>query len=714
MADILNQIAQGPAPVQPVNVLGNAAAVANIQAQRAQTAETQARIPQIAAQTDLTRAQIGVEQQMQHGAELDNVLKQRNVTAQQALVGLLQKNTSKLPDGSTATNMGNVIGEYRSLYPDKALELEQKSLEVEAHRSTVAQNQFNLASAQQKHVGFSLATAGFTDPDAAAKDPQIVAKFNDLYQQAQKDGTAQLIGVTPQQFAQNPSAYIPKLSNLVNQSGAKADALEQASKQVDLRVKQLGEVRTAFAQGMQNVSTPEQYKALVASIGENFDPHVVASANLAPPNTVTSPQAIAATKQAAALTQMDPKERVTYLESVRHNTAQEASQRLTAAAEASKANTAAGELSLKRSLIGSDEPAAPTGGVSVPQPVPVTPAAGGGAPMAPTQAAPYGRNASSLTPPINGPRATAQLAQAPAVGQVPQAPGTPQPAPVATAPAQAAPAAPVTGGKNPVLTVDGKQIDLNGNTPIAREWQSAPKLVRDTALRLLSGNDGGGGAGMAGLEGMAVSGRAVDLASKINPHYAAQAEARKDSYGTQAQTAILAANTAISHSDNLLKLAAKLGDTNFRPIKTVELIKNAMTGKEEPTDFENVRDAYVRELGKYFAGGQMGEGEFNVAASRIAAANSLTQLKGAVRENNKLLMGGMKEREQQFNDLNNGAILGNRQKFITPDSRKILKSQGLVKAVNQAQLSDYAKKNLGGDTARAIKEAKDKGYEIED
>lgn len=668
MADILSSIAQGPTPVTPVNVLGNAAQVAGIQQQRAQTAATQAQLPLIAAQTQ------GAQEQA-HGITLDNVLKQRNVNAQQALVGLLQKHTQKLPDGSTATDMGNVIGEYQALYPDKALELQQKSLEVENQRAVTARNQFELASAQQKHVGFSLGTAGFADPDSAAKDPQIVSKFNNAYQQAQKDGTAQLIGVTPQQFAQNPSAYIPKLANLVNQSGAKSDALKQGAEQVDLRVHQLGQVREQFAQGMQSVSTPQEYAKLYNSLAGSLDPHAFAAANLAPPSTVSTPQSIAAIKQAAALTQMSPADRLKLTEEIRHNTQTEISARLTASAEAAKANTAAGELGLKR--FESSQAFGPGalaggggGGVAAPAPVPGGPGqppATGGVPQAPTPSAPTGRVATSLTPPVNGPRATAQLAQAPVAQTAPAAPV--QQAPTAPAPA--------AGKQFPIMTVDGKKLDLNGSTPTARAWQSAPPVVQGAALKLLTG-DAGGGVGMAGIPGMAVQNQAAALALKINPHYVQQSEARKDAYGTSAQQQILSANTAISHSNNLLDAANKLGNTRFPSINKTKLIANAQTGKEEPTNFENIRDAYVRELGKYFAGGQLGEKEFDQAASRIAAANSPDQLRGAVKANNKLLLGGMTERESQYNDLNNGAIMGDRQRFLNADSRDTLKRQGLM------------------------------------
>lgn len=683
-SSILPFIAQGPTPVQATDVLGQAAKVAGIQTQRAQTQNVEANT----AQT----------QEATHGIALENTLKQRSVDAQKALVGLLKQNTTQLSDGSTATNMGNVIGQYRSLYPDKALELEQKSLEVENQRTIAAKNQFDLGAAQQKHLGFSLGTAGFTDPDSASRDPNIVAKFANLYDQATKDGTAHLIGITPQQFAQNPQAYIPKLSNLVNQSGAKSEALRQASDQIDLRTKQLGQVREAYAQGMEGLTSPGDYSKLIRSISDNFDPHVVAAANLAPPNTIQTPQQLAAAKQSAALTQMSPSERVNYVDKVRHETAEEANQRLTAAAEAAKAGTAAGELRLKQfesSQAFGPQAFGPTGGAPSARPV-----ATGGAPTAPTQSAPVGRAAGSLTPPVNGPRAQAALA-------TPAAPVQP------TAQPPASPQAAVPAVEMPILNVDGKKIDLNGTTPLAREWQSKPPLVRDMALRLLDGSSVPGGGGMAGVPGMALQNQAATLASKINPHYAQQADARKEIYGTEAQQKILSANTAISHSANLLSAAQKLGNGNFTPINKLELIKNAMTGKEEPTDFENIRDAYVREIGKYFAGGQMGQTEFQEAAGRIATANSLKQLQGAVRENNKLLMGGMKEREQQFNDLNNGAILGNRQQFITDDSKKVLKGQGLLKSVTQTQLQDYAKKHLGGDVDRATKEAKSKGYEIE-
>lgn len=662
MGSVLNQIAQGPTPVQPVDVLGNAAKVAGIQNQRAQTAETQARIPAIQAQTEQTQAQT-------QGVNLDNVLKQRNVNAQQALVGLLQKHTQKLPDGSTATDMGNVLGEYRSMYPDKALELEQKSLEVQQHRSELAQNQFNLASAQQKHLGFSLGTAGFTNPDAA-KDPQIVQKYASLYDQAQKDGTVQLLGgITPQEFAKNPAAYTPTLVNLTNQSGAKSEALKQGADQVDMRVKQLGQVREAYAQGLQEVSTPEQYAKLYSTLATQLDPQAFAAANLAPPNTVTTPQAIASAKQGAALAVMAPGDRLKLVQQIQHETNQDISARVGANAEAAKAGTAAAEAGVKQTESQQAFGVTPQnsmrlGGAGGAPPV-ATP--GGGAAAPPTQANPAGRAATSLTPPINGPRATAQAGRAP-IAAPPAAPQ--QQAPAAPAPQQGEP-------KYPVLTVDGKKIDLNGSTPTARAWQSAPPLVQQAATSLLTG-DNGGGSGMAGIAGMAVQNQAKQLALKINPHYFQQAEARKDVYGTAAQQQILSANTAISHSANLLDAAKGLKNTNYPVINKATLIAKAQSGQPEPTNFENIRDKYVHELEKYFSGGQGSEKEFDQAVSRIAAVNSPAQLRGAVQANNKLLLGGMTEREAQYNDLNNGAIMGDRQKFLNPDSREILKKQGLM------------------------------------
>lgn len=670
MADILDRIAAGPTPVQPVNVLGNAAQVASIQQQRAQTANTQAQLPLIAAQTQ------GAQEQA-HGITLDNVLKQRNVNAQQALVGLLQKHTQKLPDGSTATDMGSVLGEYRSMYPDKALELEGQAIDIQNRRTLAAKNDYELKAAQQGHAGFALGSAGFGNPESAEKDPQIVQKYANWWQQAQKDGTDQLIGITPQQFAQNPRAYLPKLSDFVNQSGQLSAVNKQAADQVTLRQSQLGQVRTAYAQALANAQGPGDYPKIVAEISKQFPPEVVAAANLAPSGMVQTPAQLSTAKESAALSQMSPEDRTKFLQQKQHETNQDISGRLQAQSAAAEAATKRGELGVHQVESQTAFGAQPlnslgggAGGAAVPAIPggPGQPPATGGVPQAPTPSAPTGRVATSLTPPINGPRATAQAASIPvAAPVVPQAPTAP------TSPA----------GKFPVLTVDGKKIDLNGTTPTARAWQlddngrpRAP-LVQQAALNLLTGN-ADAGAGMAGIPGMALMNQAKALALKINPHYVQQSEARKDVYGTVAQQAIQSSNQAIAHSEVLTGAAKKLNNTNYPIINTATLIAKAQSGQPEPTEFENARDAYVREVGKAFAGGQLGEKEFEQAAGRIAKANSTQAMLGAVKINNKLLMDAMQDREKIYNDQNNGAIMGDRQRFILDDSKRILKSQGLM------------------------------------
>lgn len=643
---ILPILAQGPAPVQVQSPLDLAGKVAAIQGQRAQTAETQARIPAIQAQTQAAQAAT-------QGAQIENALKQRTLDAYQTLRGLMTQHTTQLPDGSTAVDMPSVLGKFRSQFPDKAMELETQQLGLQEKRATVAKNTFELQAAQQKNVGFSLASLGFADQNAA-NDPQLAAKYASGYAQAQQNGTAHLYPTDPQTFAQNPQAWLPKLRDMATQSGALADAAKQKAELVDTQMKQLGQGRTMFAQGMESVHSPQDYAKLYDSISRALPPETFHALQLAPPNTVQTPAAIAATKQSAALTQMTPSERLELVEKNRHAMAEEANQRITAAAEASKATTAAGELALKRfetsqiyqtnggNVPGGGGGVAATVAPATAQTVPTAPVAGG--------------------PSLNGPPQPS----------APAAPGTPQGGSIAAAQAPAAP------GTQPIFNVGGKQIDLNGNGPQARIWQKETPLVRQMATMLLTGQGGAAG-GMGGERTISLRTRAADLASKIDPQYQLHAKAREDLYTSEtAQKSVLAANTSIVHSQQFMRDIDEAGTGSIPILNRAKLAVEAEMGNPAPTKLEAVRQQYVAEIKKYFDGGAFTEGEYNRALDNMGKANSPAALKGAIMETNKMLAGGLDQRDKLINDVNNGGITGQRIKLLTDEAKQVLKDQKVL------------------------------------
>jgi hypothetical protein len=642
-SSILGALAAGPAAPQIANPVDIAGKVAGIQQQRAQTAGIQAGIGQTQAQTQ--------------GINIENALKQRTLDAQQALVGLLKDHTTTLKDGTTATDMPSVLGKYRTMYPDKALELEHSVLQNQEQRTTVAKNSFELQAAQQKNLGFALGTAGFGDA-SSANDPQIAQKYAAVYEKAQQNGTAHLLPTDPQTFASNPQAWIPKLRDQATQSGAMADAAEQKAKLIDINQKQLEQGRTMFAQGMQQVKSPQDYANLVDSVSKAIPPDIFHAMGIAPPNTVNTPQAIDEAKKSAALTQMSPSERAKLVEENRHNTATEYAQRLTAAAEQSRASTAAGELGIKRAEFqqefGVPAQGGGGGGVSAGPPPAAGAPVGGGAPVAPP----------------SGPA----VSQRPALGQTPQAPGQAAAAPpVAQQPAQ-------TTGKLPILQVQGKPLDLNGNSPQARAWQSEPSpVVRSMAMNLLSGQGGTGGGGMGGIGSLALKNRAQELASKIDPQFALHAKAREDLYSSEtAQKSILAANTSIEHSGQLVRDIDRIGTGQIPILNRVKLEALAQSGSENLAPLEAVRQQYVAEIKKYFDGGAFTESEYNRALGNLGPAQNPKALKKAILETNEMLMGGLQQRDTLINDNNNGAILGQRIPILTEQAKQVLRDQKLI------------------------------------
>jgi hypothetical protein len=335
---LIAALAAGPTPVKAPDILQSVTAPQQAAAQvlgaRAQLAEARAGTQEKQALTAQAQAQTA-------GINVENQLKQRSLDAKKTLGSLLQQNTVKNPDGSVSTNMGNVLGQYRSQYPEFALELEKQQLDLENQRATAAKNEFELKSAQTKHLGFQAAALGLDKPDFA-QDPSAVSKYQALYNAAQQNGTAQFLPASPAEFARNPAAYASKIAQFTQQSGGLSEALTQKAATIDQNQKQVGQARTFFAQQLAQAKTPQDYAKAYQQTQQQFG-DVFPAMNLPAPNTVQNSHDLSMAASAAQLSQMAPHEAAEYVEKVKQDTRIAAVEQQKANAETMKARASQAE-----------------------------------------------------------------------------------------------------------------------------------------------------------------------------------------------------------------------------------------------------------------------------------------------------------------------------------------------------------------------------------
>lgn len=347
MADQLDAIlASGPAPTQQPDVAGQILGTLKAQQGLKQGAAEIQRTESETAFHKAQSAQLGAETR---GVDLENAMKQRSVDAQKTVTQLLQKNTVRNPDGSTSTDMASTLAGLRAAgYPEYAMELEAKNIANQRSAADTGVAQLNLAAGKTKLAGLRI---GLSNIDQA-QDPQQRAQiYNTLTQQAQKEGWADQLPASPQDFAKNPSAYTGALNDIVNSSGSKTEVLQQHKAQIEAKQQSLAQARNQFSNLMQQITDPSQYPLVLEKIRQD-NPNEYAQLNLAPANTVRSAQDLQHVKEASIFTQLPPDKQQEALTAAKAQASTAALQGAEATRAQAEAGLASTQAAIARTVLG--------------------------------------------------------------------------------------------------------------------------------------------------------------------------------------------------------------------------------------------------------------------------------------------------------------------------------------------------------------------------
>lgn len=371
MADELDAIlAHGPAPTQQPDVAGQILGTLKSQQGLQQGA---ADIKRTEAETAFAKAQSAQLGAATRGADLENALKQRAVDAQKTVTQLLQKNTVRNADGSTSTDMASTLAGLRAAgFPEYAMELEAKNIANEKSSADMGKAQLDLAAGKTKLAGLRIGLSGID----RAQNPQERAQiYNTITQQAQKEGWADQLPASPQDFAKNPSAYTGALSDIVNSSGSKTEVLQQRKSQIEATQQRLAQARNQFSNLVQQISDPRQYPLVLQQIRQD-NPEEYAQLNLAPADSVRSPEDLNHVKEASVFTQLPPDQQQSALTAKKAQASMEALQGAEGTRARAEAGLASTQAAIARTVLGQNY------GVDL-KGSPLAPAAANGATNAP-------------------------------------------------------------------------------------------------------------------------------------------------------------------------------------------------------------------------------------------------------------------------------------------------------------------------------------------
>lgn len=130
-------------------------------------------------------------------------------------------------------------------------------------------------------------------------------------------------------------------------------------------------------------------------------------------------------------------------------------------------------------------------------------------------------------------------------------------------------------------------------------------------------------------------------------------------YGTQAATQraftsgqysqqLNSLNTAIEHMKTFNQMADALNNNNVQALNKLGNTVNTEFGSDAATNFNIAKQAFSGEVGKAFAGANVGEGDRKALADQITAASSPAQLRGAAKTAQSLLEGKRTALQQTY------------------------------------------------------------------
>jgi len=111
---------------------------------------------------------------------------------------------------------------------------------------------------------------------------------------------------------------------------------------------------------------------------------------------------------------------------------------------------------------------------------------------------------------------------------------------------------------------------------------------------------------------------------------------------------LTAFNTAIEHSKQLQEAASKLENGDLRPYNKVANELGFQFGSDKTTNFNVIKSALSGEISKVFKGGQATDAEIKEVQTPFDAANSPSQLKGAIANAIRLMNSKRDALKQQY------------------------------------------------------------------
>jgi hypothetical protein len=154
-------------------------------------------------------------------------------------------------------------------------------------------------------------------------------------------------------------------------------------------------------------------------------------------------------------------------------------------------------------------------------------------------------------------------------------------------------------------------------------------------------------------------------------NYNARSKTRNDfTSGTSAKT-INALNTVTQHLNRLSDSADALNNTWSPAYNTIANVLSKQSGSKQVTQFETDKKAVVDELTRAWRQAGGSEGDIKSWSAVLDAANSPTQLHGAIAEMGHLLEGKLSALEAQYQQ-GMGTTDTTGMKVVTPESRAVL------------------------------------------